>query len=48
VRICIRIDIDSEYEDPDHPMGVTEDGYNAIGERLCDIGENIDITREQT
>jgi hypothetical protein len=43
VKICITMTIDPEYADSGHPMGVTEAGYDAICDRLGDMGTDIDV-----
>lgn len=43
-KIIITMDIPSEYADPDHKMGVTEEGYNAIADALIEVGgTDIDV-----
>lgn len=42
-QIVITMTIGPEYADPDHPMGVTEDGYNELCERLGAMGTDIDV-----
>jgi hypothetical protein len=46
-RIIISCDIDPELSDPDHEMGVTDDGYGLIVERLVSIGcDDIDVKKD--
>jgi hypothetical protein len=45
VKITITMEIDPEYADPGHDMGVTEAGYNAICDALGGLGTNIDVMR---
>ena len=42
-KIVITMDVDSEYADPGHPMGLTAAGYEAIAGVLAVFGDNIDI-----
>jgi hypothetical protein len=46
-KIRIVMDIDPEFEDSGHPMGVTTEGYDAICDRLGELGGNIDVTAEE-
>jgi hypothetical protein len=46
MKIRITMTIDPEYADTGHPMGVTEAGYDAINDRLGDLGTDIDVTAE--
>jgi len=46
VKIWITMDIDPEYADPDHDMGVSEEGYNAICDALAGLGSDIDVRAE--
>jgi hypothetical protein len=39
------MDVDDEYADPDHDMGITEQGYEQIMDALSGVGEDIDIRR---
>lgn len=43
-KITITMDLDDEYADPDHKMGVTEEGYEGISEALSGFGTNIDVS----
>lgn len=43
MKILITMNIDPEFEDAGHPMGVTEDGYNQISEALCELGSDIEV-----
>lgn len=44
MKIIITCDIDDEFADPDHEMGVTEAGYLAISDALMAVGaDDIDI-----
>jgi hypothetical protein len=45
-KIRITMTIDPEYADDSHPMGVTEAGYDALSERLGDMGTDIDVAAE--
>ena len=44
-KIYIVMEVDDEYADPTHEMGVTEAGYEAIVHALMGIGDDIDIKR---
>ena len=43
MRIAITLDVYDELADPDHEMGVTTAGYEAILDALSGIGEDIQI-----
>lgn len=43
VKIQITMDVDGDYADPGHKMGVSEAGYDAITGALAEFGENIDV-----
>jgi hypothetical protein len=45
VKIYIIMDVEDEYADPSHEMGVTEEGYEAILSALIGIGDDIDVFR---
>ena len=45
MKINITMDLDDEFAEPEHPMGVTEDGHLAIQEALMEFGTNIEVTR---
>jgi hypothetical protein len=42
-KIVIAMDIDDELADPGDKTGVTEAGYDAIIDRLSDLGQDIDV-----
>lgn len=44
-KIVITMTVDSEYSDPDHAMGVTDEGFNLIFGGLQDVGDDIDIRK---
>jgi len=46
MKIRITMEIADEYADPDHDMGVSEEGYNAICEALGDLGSDVDVRRD--
>jgi hypothetical protein len=46
MKIYIIMDVEAEYADPDHPMGVTNEGYEAIVDALISIGGDIDVRRD--
>lgn len=45
MKIVISMDLDDDYADPDHPMGITEDAYMQLTDRLCDMGDNINVSK---
>lgn len=45
MKIVISMDLDDGYADPDHPMGITEDAYMQLAERLSDMGTDINISK---
>lgn len=45
MKIGITMEIDDTYADPDHPTGVTEEGYARITGTLSELGTNIDVTQ---
>lgn len=38
IQVTFELDDDSEYADPVHPMGVTDEGYTEIVRALSSIG----------
>jgi hypothetical protein len=44
-KVIIEMDIEDEYADPGHEMGVTSEGYEAIIEALIGIGDDIQVRR---
>jgi hypothetical protein len=46
MKIRITMVIDAEFADPEHAMGVTEEGFDAICDALDELGHDIDVTRE--
>jgi len=46
MKIRITMTIDPEYADEDHPAGVNVAGYDAICDRLQDLGTDIDVAAE--
>lgn len=44
-KIRITMDVDDEYADPDHEMGITEQGYQEISDALSSYGDDIDIQK---
>ena len=46
MKIRITMNVDPEYADAGHPMGVTEEGYEKITGLLGQVGENIDVEAE--
>lgn len=45
-RVVITMEIDEEYADPDHEMGVTEEGYTALVRALAGFGDDVEVSRE--
>lgn len=45
MKIIITMELDSEYTDPDHEMGVTEEGFIKITDLLERVGTDIDVSR---
>ena len=41
----ITMNLDDAFADPEHPMGVTEAGYEQITDMLSQLGDNIDVAR---
>jgi hypothetical protein len=48
MKIAITMDLDDEYADPGHEMGITGEGYDRLTETLAEFGENIDVRRATT
>lgn len=46
MRIKITMDVDDEYADPNHRMGVTLPAFEGIHEALRQYGEDIDVVRD--
>jgi hypothetical protein len=45
MKITITMDLDDGYADPDHPMGITEAGYDELTNVLMLFGSDIDVKR---
>lgn len=45
MKILITLNLDDDYADPAHSMGVTEEGYNKISEALAELGGDIEVER---
>ena len=43
MKIIITMDIDDVLADPDHPVGVTQEGFDALIEVLGRFGHDIDV-----
>jgi hypothetical protein len=43
VKIRITMDVADELADPDHEMGVTEEGYEVITDALMSYGDDVEI-----
>ena len=46
MKIIITMEIDPEYADEGHDMGVTEDGCNGLNDALSPFGTEIEVRRE--
>lgn len=44
-KIIIEMELDSEFDEPDHPMGITEEGHIAIQDALSELGHDITVSR---
>ncbi|HEX4715288.1 MAG TPA: hypothetical protein VH164_10205 [Ktedonobacteraceae bacterium] len=44
-KIRITMEVDEEIADPNHEMGITEQGYLQISDALTDFGQDIDIQK---
>lgn len=47
-KITITMVLDDDYAEPGHPMGVTEEGHDAIQDRLGDMGTDIEVAKAET
>ena len=45
MKILITMEVDPEYADEGHAMGVTEEGYDKINEGLSEVGTDIEVSR---
>jgi hypothetical protein len=45
MKVQITLEIEDELADPDHPMGVTDEGYQQIVHALMGIGDDVDVER---
>jgi hypothetical protein len=45
MKIRITMEVDEEYADSDHAVGITEEAYLGISEALSDYGMDIDIEK---
>ena len=45
MKIIITMEVDPEFEDPDHETGVTEHGYREIADTLMPLGAVLDVAR---
>jgi hypothetical protein len=39
------MDLDEEYADPEHPMGITDEGHMALSEALMEFGSDITVKK---
>ena len=42
-KITITMDLDPEWAEPDHPMGITEEGFLRLTDVLAKFGSDIDV-----
>lgn len=47
MKIQITFDIDDELADPEHEMGVTDEGYEAIIDALGELGRDFQIRKAE-
>lgn len=47
MKISITMDLDDDYAEPDHPMGITEEGHIALQDALMGFGSDIQVTRAE-
>lgn len=47
MRIIITMDLDDDYADPHHEMGVTEEGYEEIIDAIGHLGTDIAIRKNE-
>jgi hypothetical protein len=45
MKIIITMELDAQFSDSGHAMGVTEEGYDRISEALGELGSDIDVSR---
>lgn len=45
VNIVITMDVDPQYADAGHAMGITEEGYDLLCEALAELGSDIAVTK---
>lgn len=45
MKVRITMDIDPDYEDPQHPTGVTNEAYDALFDALNSFGDDIDVEK---
>lgn len=43
VKVRITLDVDDDYADPNHEMGVTSEGYERIIDSLRWLGDDINV-----
>lgn len=46
-KVIITMDVDPEYAEDDHPMGVTEAGHDMLHDLLGTMGSDIEITKAE-
>lgn len=44
-KVTITMEIDDDYADPEHWMGVTNEGFELLFRALSPYGDDIDINR---
>jgi hypothetical protein len=47
VKIVITMDVDPQYADAAHAMGVTEEGYDLLCGALAELGSDIGVTKDE-
>lgn len=44
-KVIITMEVDDDYADPDHEMGVTNEGYELLLRKLGSLGDDIEVRR---
>lgn len=42
-KVRITLDVDDEYADPDHEMGITNEAYEELLRKLSWLGDDIEV-----
>lgn len=45
MKVRITLDLDPEWVDESHPMGITEAGYLRLSSVLAEFGTDVDVER---